>query len=173
MEKWCRASDRSLSSRLDEAYREYVEAIDLGHEETGYQDDLSRFYFHHRRSYVEALESVNCALAESGPDAVYEDLVLHMLKSEICAALGNWTQTLSGLEHVTGVVRRFLVDADWNATPHALPSEGGDRFGEQLRLRLLQCIQASDRLTRSIGPGTLCDRARILLTELGRLRMLT
>jgi hypothetical protein len=172
MENCCRDFDRSLKSRLDDAYRDYVEAIDLGHEKAGYQDDLARFYLDHRQCYVEALESVECALAASGPGAVYEDLVLHMLKAEICAALGNWTQTLSGLEHVTGVMRRFLLDVDWHASAHTSISEGPDFFGEQIRTQLLQCIQASDRLTRFIGPGALRDRAMRLLTEQGKLRML-
>lgn len=173
MENWCGAFDRSLRSRLDDAYRDYVGAIDLGHEKAGYQDDLARFYLDHRHCYAEALESVECALAESDPGAAYEDLVLHMLKAEICAALGNWTQTLSGLEHVTGVVRHFLLDMDWHDDTHASMSQGSDLFGEHIRSQLLQCIQASDRLTRFIGPGKLRDRAMRLLTEQGMLRMLT
>ena len=173
MENCCRGFDGSLRSRLDDAYRDYIEAIDLGHEKAGYQDDLARFYLDHRQCYAEALESVDCALAESGPGAAYEDLVLHMLKSEICAALGNWTQTVSGLEHVTGVVRHFLLDVDWHASTDTSLSGGPDPFGEQIRSQLLQCIQASDRLTRLIGTGALRDRAMRLLTEQGRLRMLT
>jgi hypothetical protein len=173
MENWCRAFDRSLRTRLDDAYRDYIEAIEIGHETAGYQDDLTCFYLDHRQRYAEALESVECALAESRPGAAYEDLVLHMLKAEICAALGNWTQTLSGLEHVTGVLRHFLLDIDWHASAHTSPSGGADLFGEQIRSQLLQCIQASDRLTRNIGPGALRDRAMGLLTEQGRLRMLT
>jgi hypothetical protein len=173
MEDWYRARNRSLSKRLDDAYRDYVEAIDLGHDKAEYQDELARFYLDHRQCYTEALQSVDCALAESGPDAAYEDLLLHMLKAEICAALGNWTQTLSGLEHVTGIVRHFLLDVDWHASAHTSPSEGGDIFGEQLRSQLLQCIHVSDRLTRTMGPGALRDRAMRLLVEQGRLRMLT
>ena len=172
MEYWCRTLNRSLGSRLDEVYRDYVEAIELERDTAGYRNDLAHFYHDHRQCYAEALQSVDSALAESGPGAAYEDLVLHLLRAEVCAALGNWTQTLSSLEHVTGVVRHFLVDMDWHASAHTAPSEGVDLFGQQLRSQLQQCIQASDRLTGTLGPGTLRDRAHRLLTEQGRLRML-
>ena len=165
MEYWSRARDRSLGSRVDDAYQDYVQAIELEHDTIGYQDDLARFYLSHLHCYRDALESVDGAIAESGPETAYEDLILHLLKAEICAALGNWTQTLSTLEYVTGVVRHFLIDLDWHGSAEASPPESVNRFCERLRSQLLQCIQASDRLTRTMGGGKLHDRAQSLLKE--------
>lgn len=165
MEYSSRAHDRSFGSRLDDAYQDYVQAIELEHDTIGYQHDLARFYLSHIQRYRNALESVDGAIAESGPDTAYEDIILHLLKAEICAALGNWTQTLSTLEHVTGVVRHFLIDLEWHGDVQSSPPEGVNRFCEGLRSQLLQCIQASDRLTRIMGGGKLHDRAQNLLKE--------
>jgi hypothetical protein len=173
MKYWCRAENRSLGSRLDDAYRDYVEAIEVDRDSMGYQRDLARFYITHRHCYSEALESVDTALAESGPETAYEDIVLHLLKAEICAALGNWTQTLSSLEHVTDIVRHFMIDVNWHDFPKTSPTDGVNLFAEGLRSQLMHCIEASDRLTQTMGAGTLRDRARRLSTEQGRLRMLT
>ena len=165
MEYWSRARDRSLGSRVDDAYQDYVQAIELEHDTIGYQHDLARFYRSHLQCYRKALESVEGAIAESEPDTAYEDIVLHLLKAEICAALGNWTQTLSSLEYVTGVVRHFLLDLDWHGSPQTSPPDGDELYDERLRSQLLQCIQASDRLTRTMGGGKLHDRAQSLLKE--------
>ena len=169
MEYWSRGNDCSLGSRLDDAYQEYVQAIELERADPGYSQDVAQFYLRHRQCFRNALESVDGAIAQSGPETAYEYIILHLLKAEICAALDNWAQTVSSLELVTGVVRHFLVDLDWHESAQISPPERINPFCEGLRLQLLQCIQASERLTRIMEQGALHDRAQGLLKEQRRL----
>jgi tetratricopeptide (TPR) repeat protein len=160
-----RAYDRSRNDRLDEAYQDFLKAIELDPDKGEYQYGLAQFLFRHRRDYVKALKWVDSAIAKSNPHRPHEDILSHLLRAEICATLGMGSQVLSSLENATSILRHFLTELDWDENGEALLDGGITLYAEGVRSHLKVTIEVSEKIANMMGAGTIQKQVQVILNE--------